>query len=184
MTATDTGGNVLVWGQSIPVQLGALDGTTLSIFVQRTGAFAAMPSPLTDARAQPLLAAVGERDGVVAGGSEATLAAQTEIYDFLTWSPLDSPPALAIAPKSLAAAGLVLLAINDTGAAWLDLTGTTTPTATAPAGGSFADVSGGATYVAADGTGYVVGATRTTGAPSKTVLRVSPTGDLAFLTLS
>src|SRR5439155_4431879 len=106
VTGSDAAGGVLVWGRSLAVQLGALDATTLTLFVQRTGALAQMPSPLGDAREAPLLATAGGRYVVAAGGSDPAFAAKTQIYDLLTWSALPSPPELPRAPRSLVIVGL------------------------------------------------------------------------------
>jgi hypothetical protein len=183
VTGLDDTGTVRVWGTSLAVQLGALDGATLSLFVQRTGELARMPSPFTDGRQAPLLAAAGGRYILVAGGADPALATSTLIYDFATWSPLVSPPTLPRAPRSLALATLVALLVDDAGATWFDLTSSTDAVATVPSGGTFADVAGGETIVAPDGTAYIVGGTRAEG-PTSRVLRVSPTGALTFVTLA
>ena len=183
VTASDDAGNKLVWGESVYFEVGALDGATLPLFIQRTGGFAQLPSPLSDAREAPLVTVAADRYVIVAGGNDASLTAQTQIYDLLSWIPLTSPPLLSRAPKSLAMAGLVALSIDDAGADWYDLTASTSAAATAPAGGSFAEIAGGTTLIDSDGGAYVVGATRSAGDPTARILHVSPEGVLAFLSL-
>jgi hypothetical protein len=65
----------------------------------------------------------------------------------------------------------------------LDLSTAATSVVRAPDGGSFAEVAGGQTIYAPDGSAYVVGATRRTGTPSNRFLRVQ-SGALTWGTLS
>ena len=181
---TDDAGNVLVTGTSFPLQFGALDGLSIPIFVQRANEMARMPAPLASAREAPLVQLVVGRYVFVAGGADAAAATTTEIYDVATLSLLPSPPTLARPPRSIAALGTKLLIVDDGGATWLELADNTTTAATAPAGGKFAEIAGGATVEANDGTSYVVGATRTQGDPTARVLRVAADGTLSFVALS
>lgn len=184
VTGLDATGTARVRGSSVPVQLGGLAGTTLSLFVQRTAELARLPSPLADARTLPLVASVAGRYLFVAGGADASLGSTSQIYDFATFAPLASPPNVKRAPRSLAMYGTVALLIDDAGAFTLDLSTTATVDAPQPMGGSFAEVAGGATVVADDGTAYVVGATRTTGDPTPRVLKLDTSGNLTFLSLA
>ena len=179
VTGTDKDGLTRVRGASPPVQLGGLDGSTLSIFVQRTGELARFPAPLSDGREAPLIAPLQGRYIFVAGGDTTS-----QIYDLSVYSAVPTPPKLTRTPKSLAVAGTLALVVDDQGATWFDLSSSATSDAAAPQGGSFAEVAGGASVRASDGTIYVVGATRLTGDASARVLRVDPGGTLSFVTLS
>ncbi len=178
ITGLDATGNTLVWGQSLPFQFGALDGLTLDIFVQRTGELARMPNPLGTAPSAPLLTLVLGRYVVAAAGTAS------EIYDLLQWAPVDAPPTLPRAPLSLAAFGTQVLLIDASAATAFDLSDSTPTDIPVPAGGSYADVAGGATVVATDGTSFIVGATRAAGAPTASVLVVSTQGNLSFASLT
>jgi hypothetical protein len=189
ITALDAAGAVRIWGASLPLQLGALDGLTLDVFVQRTSELATLPgsaSSAGDARERPRVANVGARYVLVAGGASAgapgVTMATTELYDLGAWSDLSAPPTLPRAPRSMAVAALRVLLVDDGGATWFDLGTSTAADAPPPAGGAYAEVSGGDAVVAPDGTTYIVGGTRASG-PTARVLRVSATGDLAFVTL-
>jgi hypothetical protein len=182
--ARDSGGNVVAWGLTIPWAASDLASATLPIFVQRTGQLARMPGTLPDARTTPLLGVLEGGYVVLAGGDDPTLASQTAIYDLGAWALLASPPVLPRAPLSMAVVGLQVLAVDGAGASWLDLGSSTSTGATLPPGGQWADVAGGATVVADDGTAYVVGATRATGAPTSAVLVASTNGQLSFASLA
>ncbi|WP_394828858.1 hypothetical protein [Pendulispora albinea] len=180
--AVDAAGRVLVTGTSVAVQLGALEGRTLPIFVQRTSELARMPAPLDDTREAPLLASVSDRYLIVAGGANPANATKTQIYDFASLAPLEKPPTLPRAPKSLAARGASLLLVDDAGATEFSLADSASRDLTAPEGGTFAEVSGGATVRAPDGSLYIVGGTRT-GAPTARVLKIGADGSMAFASL-
>ena len=182
VNATDASGRVLVTGTSVQVQLGALDGATLPVFVQRTSEFARMPVPLSDAREAPLVANVLNRYVFVAGGTNAPASGSTQIYDLATLSPFGSPPVVRSA-RSVATKDSAVLLIDDTGATWYDLANAeSTETIAAPTGGTFADVAGGATVQAPDGSSYVVGATRSS-APTATILKIGTDAVLSFISL-
>ncbi len=187
VTATDGAGTAVARGETLPVELGALAGATLGVFVQRTGMLSRLPDPLYDSRPSPLLSVVGGRYILVAGGTDSALAEQTGIYDLIAWSPLGSPPVFPVAPASLAVAQLSALAITPQGGVWFDLTESDTSDAGTPSGTpeQWADVAGGATVVASDqSVSYVVGGTRTTGGATNAVLVVAASGALSWATLS
>ncbi len=186
VTATDGAGTTVASGETLSVELGALAGATLGVFVQRSGTLSRMPTPLSDARPSPLVEILGGRYVLVAGGTDATLQTQTQLYDLIAWSPLASPPTLPFAPQSMAVAELQALAISSTQATWYDLTESTSTAATAPSGGpSWGDVAGGATVTASDfSVSYVVGGTRASGAATSAVLIVAASGTLSWGTLT
>lgn len=185
VTAFDANGTARVKGTSVAVQLGGLAGTTLELFVQRTGELARLPSPLSDARPQPLVASVAGRYLFAAGGADASLTTTTQLYDLATYTPAASPPVLPRAPKSMALFGTVALLVDEMGATWFSLADSTKSVAAVPNGGSFAEVAGGATVNADDGSRYIVGGTRTTGDPTARVLRLDgTTGAITFVALT
>lgn len=187
VAALDDASTTLLRGLTLPVQLGALEGTTLPVFLQRLGETARMPSPLSDAREAPLATLVIGRFVTLAGGADATRAGASQIYDLATLSPYTNPPALPRVPKTLASLGSRLLLIDDAGATWFELSDGTTTAVDAPGGGTWAEVSGGSAYGTDDGGSFVVGATRApTGAtgPTARVLRIAPDGTLSFAGLS
>src|SRR5579883_614714 len=185
VTGLDDGGARVLFGESIPLELGALDGATLPIFVQRTGELALLPKPLADARRAPTLAVWG-RYLFVGGGADASLALNMQLYDFAALAPVASLPGLPRDPKSIAFVGSVAWLIDDSDgqATEYDLASNTWQTVSPPAGGAFADVAGGGTVVATDGTQYVVGATRTTGSKTATVLVFGSSGQPSWASLS
>jgi hypothetical protein len=193
VSALDANGNTLVYGQSVPLQYGALDGLTLPIFVQRVGQNARLPNPLGDSRQSPTMTVVSDRFLIVTGGSDPTTATSTVVYDFAQLQVLGSPPTLPHVPMSLPVVGTVGVVIDQNGAAYYDFSQDTSQELTAPSGFSFADVAGGRTvYDATDNLVFVVGATRTSGAPTAAVLKIdanatsnsSPVGNVSWLTLS
>jgi hypothetical protein len=107
----------------------------------------------------------------------------TLLYDLLLLQPLSGAPVLGRPAKSFATFSTVLVAIDDLGASTLDLSDASTAEVPVPAGGSYGEISGGATVNALDGSSYVVGGTRA-GAPSARVLRLSSTGSLSFASLA
>ncbi len=189
MTATDSAGTRVAWGETLPLELGAVSGLTLGVFVQRTGALSRLPSPLSDGRPAPLLSVLGGRYIFVAGGTDGTSNQTTNLYDLVSWSPLAAPPTFNFVPESLAVAQLAALAVSSTGAIWLSLSSADSADAAGPRrrdeSAAWADISGGATITSTDqSTSFIVGATRTSGAPTSAVLIVSSTGVLTWATLT
>jgi hypothetical protein len=194
VTAEDANGNALVYGASIPLQYGALDGETLPIFVQRMGQNARLPNPATDARQAPVLGLLSDRFLIIAGGSDPTLSSTTQVYDFAQFNLLAAPPSLPIVPASMPIVGTVALLLDTAGDGnYYDFSQDTGTAVTPPAGFAFSDVAGGQTIYADNGYVFVVGATRTTGAPTAAVLKIDTTdtsnasyvtGALSWLTLS
>jgi hypothetical protein len=194
ISGLDDSGTRLVYGASIPLQYGALDGVTVPIFVQRTGELARMPGPLPDSRQAPALSSVQGQYLFVGGGNDPALAQQTQFYDFGQLAPFSSPPTLPRRPQSIAFVGTIALIVDDNGGTYFDFSANAAYTLQTPAGGSFADIAGGDTVVANDGTEYIVGATRTTGPATASVLIINPndastsatqpTGKLTWASLS
>lgn len=187
-------GSQVLFGASLPVQYGALAGATLPIFIQRTNAFARLPSPPSDARQNPTLAVIAERFLFIGAGSGPGDPLSTQIYDFASLSPLDSPPSLPRVPLSMPVVGTVALIIDGSGGTYYDFSQGTGADATPPMGYTFGDVAGGqVVYDTTDAYIYVVGGTRTSGAPTAAVLLIDtndssnanyPTGNLHWLSLT
>ncbi len=182
----DGAGIVRARGETLPVDFGALDGTSIDVFVQRTGELSELPVALSDGRPAPLLDFVGSRYVVVTGGGDSSLSSGSQLYDLVTYSPLDGPPTMPLVPLSMSVNGTAALLIDASSATWFDFSdGTTTAVTVLPAGGEIADVAGGLTFYDDSGTAYIVGATRTTGTPTSAVLVVDgTTGELSFDTLA
>jgi hypothetical protein len=86
---------------------------------------------------------------------------------------------MPFAPTTVAFAGPYAMLIDsaaNNNATYYDFTANATVSFTPPAGGSFADIAGGQVIIGDSGVEYIVGATRTTGTPTATVLVIN-TGD-------
>lgn len=175
--AMDAAGNVLLKGETLYVQFGALEDASLEVFVQRVGELARLPrsSVALDA---PLLGTAVARYVVAASGTTLSL------FDLLLLQPVSGLSALPRPAKSLATFGTAAVVIDELGASTVDLSTNSSSALPAPAGGTFAEVAGGATVTAPDGSAYVVGGTRTTGGPSQRVLVISKDGATSFASLS
>jgi hypothetical protein len=198
--ATDSNGNELIFGASIALQYGALDGETLPIFVQRVGQNARLSNfPSGDTRQGPLLSILSDRFLIISGGQESTTSLTTEIYDFAQFNLLTPAPTMPIVPASIAVISTIGLIIDTAGDGWYyDYSGSTSNYSfTAPTDTNnftLADVAGGqAIYDPADGYVFIVGATRTTGTPTQAVLEINmndtsnatyETGNLSWLSLA
>lgn len=177
VTGLDAAGKVLVRGETLLVQWGALEGSALQVFVQRTGEFARMPQGPAAIDVTHATMAVGR---YVLASNDTSLI----IYDLLGLRTFTTPPALPRPAKSIASVGTAALVIDEAGATTLDLsTGTTYPL-DQPAGGTFAEVAGGERVPAADGSQYIVGATRNAGGATVRVLVVDVEGKASFAALT
>lgn len=176
VTGLDATGKPVVRGESLLVEWGALEDSTLEIFVQRTGEWARMPRAPSAFDALVTTTIAGRY--VLAANGTSTL-----LYDLLDLKPLTSPT-LPRPAKSIASYGTAVLVIDETGATTLDLADGTSYATNAPTGGTFAEIAGGQRAVAADGTQYVVGATRKGAGPSARILVVDPDGNVTFAALS
>ena len=180
VTALDATGKALVRGETLYVQFGALADAPISVFVQRLGELARMPGasalPVLDG---PKLAVTNARYVIAASGTDVV------IYDLLLLHALSGIPSFPRPARSLVAFGsAAAVVIDEQGATAVDLSTAETSTIAAPTGGTFAEIAGGSTVNAPDGSAYVVGGTRTTGGPSQRVLAISKDGAVAFATLA
>ncbi len=180
VTGRDADKKAVVFGRSVLLQLGAGDGGTLPIFVQRTGEWARMPRVMADGRAYPILLPTS-RTVLVAGGGDGTSAAQVLTgYDFPSLAPLGAygvnqkPRSMAIASSKAAALLIGEDASQKITGLIFDLSGGTVASFDPPGGGTFDEVAGGPTIRGDDGEVYIVGPARATGAPTLRVLKLTP----------
>jgi hypothetical protein len=183
----DAKGNVLVYGDTIPIQYGTLESATLQVFVQRTREFARLPSNMSDSRPAPVLSPVQGQYLFVGGGSDSAVATTSALFDFELLAPLASPPTMPFAPTTVAFAGPYAILIDSVAknqAEYFDFTANATLAITPPSGGSFADVAGGQVVYSDTGVEYIVGATRTTGPPTAAVLVINTadSSDASYIT--
>jgi len=167
----DASGAVLVRGESLFVQWGALASADLEVFVQRTGELARLPRAPQGERADAV--------ALLAGRYVVSIVGRTaSLYDMLTLQTLSNAPALPRDARSLAVFGTTALVIDADGAATVDFDDGTTTTLTTPQGGTFGDVAGGARVAAGDAQ-YIVGGTRVSG-PTTRVLAIDDRGVATF----
>lgn len=178
VSGLDASGKVLLLGESLFLEFGALEQTAMNVFVQRTGEFARMPNAPPAPLASPVADIALGRYILMASGTT------TQLYDLLSLSTLGQAPTLARPARSLIAFSTTTLAIDENGASTLDLTDGTESTLNPPTGGSFADIAGGATVNAPDGSSYVVGGTRLSGGATSRVMRVESDGTASFVNLT
>lgn len=177
ISALDAATKPIVRGETLFVQWGALEGSTLEVFAQRTGELARMPRGP---------AAIDPGNAAMLAGRYVleTSGTTAVVYDLLSLRTLANQPTLPRPAKSVATVGTVVLAIDESGATSLDLsTGQTYPF-DAPAGGTLAEVAGGDRVAATDGTQFVVGATRSSGGATARVLVVDRDGRATFASLT
>lgn len=182
LTATQADGSTVVWGAVPFATLGALDGFTIPLFIQRKGDIARMPGT-TEAGAAPFLATTSR--AVYIAGDGTNIAG----YDMLFLQAFDPCPVTA-ATKSFALVisptantdGEQAMAwrISDDGASVFGLaqcTGDYGKNVHPEDGGAaFSDFAGGRTVMNGAGpfsTAYVVGPSRTN-APSGYVFKIAP----------
>lgn len=185
VTARDDGDVILASGSSLLLTMGSIAGRTLPIFVQRVGELARMPSPLADAREEPMLTVLAGRYVLVTGGTDPTLSAQASLYDLMALAPLANPPSFPFVPASIAPVGTGTLLLDEHQAKVFDFSASTVADAALPSsGGSLAEIAGGPTVLAEDGTAYVVGPARRTGAPTNKVLKIATDGTPSYVSLA
>ncbi|HSY21824.1 MAG TPA: hypothetical protein VK841_06905, partial [Polyangiaceae bacterium] len=174
----DSNNEQVLTGQSLQLAFSELPGANVPIFVQRKGQFARLPNPLSDTRTSPTLAILQGEYLLVAGGDDTALAdggSPTSLYDFLALAPLGSPPTLPRSAQSIAFDGAVGWLFDGDGGTYWDFSESTEGGFSLPPGkGAFADIAGGQTLTDENGVQYIVGATRTAGAPSQWILEVNP----------
>jgi hypothetical protein len=192
----DSAQNEIIFGRTIPVQLGGIQNTTLDIFVQRTGQFARLPQALATTPLSPLAVTLENEYILIADGSGLSNATGDSVYDMNAWAFIQSPIPLPCAPLSIAPLGgslVLVICAPMTGtvascsgdgvtACAFDASGIVTTTAATLGGASsvcgWADLAGGATVLGTNGDAFIVGGTRSS-SPSDCVLEVGQAGTLA-----
>jgi hypothetical protein len=184
-TAIDAEGTPLVRGASVPYVLYSLKSADIPIFVARSSTWSRPPENLGHGRNNPIALVVWQQYVIVAGGELKDVSpAVPDVYDAINWQAQKTQPPFPRAPRSMALVGTTLLCIDDAGASWVDLYDDRTSNEPAPAGLTFAEVAGGDVFQLADGSSYVVGATRAKGDPTAKVLRIDKNGILRTLILA
>ncbi len=173
VTATDDVGKVLLKGESLLVQFGALESASLEVFAQRTGEFARLPRAPVALDAPRVGVTLG-RYLFAASGTNGIL------YDLLLLKPAGALPALPRPATSLATFGTAAILIDIHGATAYDFTTGLSSDLAAPSGGTFANVAGGSAVEAGDGSIVVVGGTRPSGGATTGVFVISPEGGARF----
>jgi len=184
-TGFDAAGTAIVRGASVPYIIYELGSAKIPIFVARSQAWSRPPQNLEHGRNFPVTAVAWHQFVISAGGEvKDANPAIPDVYDAIDWEALKTQPPFPRAPKSMVLVGTTLLCIDDGGATWIDLYDDRQANETAPAGLTFAEVAGGATFELADGSSYVVGGTRLSGDPTSKVLRIDKNGITKSITLA
>lgn len=188
VAARDTQQVVRVEGWSVEIDPAAVAAHTVPLFIQRSDAFARPPGLLgTDQGTAPPAAVFGSRHLLLGGAAQATKVV-LDGYDLGLWRPDATTTSIDCPSKpcrfrSLAVVGSVALAIGDDWGVWYDVDAGTSGKAPLPDGlSSFADVAGGETITAPDGSAWIVGATRSD-PPSASVLHINADETLTTLSL-
>jgi hypothetical protein len=193
LAGDDAGDQPVMFGASLPMFLGNLNGYDLNLFVQRTGELARMTDAgAIDTRTAPTMSVIEGQYVFIGGGNESASELTTQLLDLLDQSWVSSAPTLPVVPRSVVFNDVIGWLFDEASAAYYDFSGATSSTTILlPSGGSSADVAGGATLTDSNGVFYVVGPTRQS-APSDLVLRVDtgntsetyPYGTPTWMTLS
>ena len=181
VTARDSTGTTVVSGASPFLELLALQGVTLPVFVQRNGELARMPGTLPDSRSAPLVTASGRgiygAGGLLAGFADGG-APPVFGYDLAFLDQFSTECSATRTPRSMVLENAALLLIDDAGATVVDLSTCTNADlgALADAGvPTWTSVSGGAAVYGEDGSGYIVGPSKPDFA-SNTIVKVDTSG--------
>ncbi len=175
-------GTKVVSGASPFIELLALEGITLPVFVQRNGEFARMPGSLPDGRSA-LLSSVTS-GGVYGAGGVSDAGTPVFGYDLVFLNQFSTECPVDRTPRSIALENAGMLLVDDNGATVLDLTNcvNTDLGALSDAGTpAWVSVSGGVTVVGDDGSAYIVGQTKPDVA-SNTILKVDTSGNITAQT--
>ena len=177
VTALDAAGKPILRGETLYVQWGALESAGLEVFVQRVGELARVPRGPASIEAIHATVAVG-RYLLATNGTAAVL------YDLLNLRALDAPPTFPRPARSLVTFDTTVLLVDEQGATAFDLQTRREGEVAAPAGASFAEIAGGSTVRASEGTQLVVGATRLAGGPTPRLLHLAADGKLTAASLA
>ena len=171
-TGFDGAGTALVRGASVPYVIYNLLSATIPIFVARSSTWSRPAENLEHARNFPVVTVLWHQF-IIAAAGESKDPAVPDFYDAINWKGLPMQPPFARVPKTMVVVGTTVLCIDETAATSIELRWSDrVANEPAPAGLSFAEVAGGQVFELADGTAFVVGATRSTGEPTAKVLRI------------
>ncbi len=181
-------GETVVRGRSLTLAVGSIDSPEVPLFVQRTKGFSRPPGELARAHVHAPAGVVDEQFLLAFGGDAAAGQngfvdpALGDFYDVRSLAGDETSSALPRASLSLVVTPSIILMIDNEGATALDRSEQTNDLEP-PGDLSFDEVAGGRTATAADGTAYVVGCTRPSGA-TDAVLAVDEDGALKEVRLS
>jgi hypothetical protein len=179
VTGFDAADTPIVRGASVPYLVFNLATGTIPVFVARAGTWSRPPENLVHGRNRPVAIVAWQEYIITAGGQVKDFdPAIPDVYDPINWRALKGQSAFPRAPKSMVLVGRKLLCIDDAGASSLDFNTDKVREEMAPAGLTFAEVAGGDVVELADGSAYVVGATRATGDPTTKFLRIDGRSDV------
>jgi hypothetical protein len=184
VTGFDAADTPIVRGASVPYLVFNLATGTIPVFVARAGTWSRPPENLEHGRNHPVALVAWKEYIITAGGQVKDFdPAIPDVYDPINWRAVKGQLAFPRAPKSMVLVGMKLLCIDESGASSVDFN--TNPNKVreepAPAGLTFAEVAGGDVVQLADGSFYVVGATRATGDATTKVLRIDPRSDVVTM---
>jgi hypothetical protein len=189
VSGLDASGAPQARGRSLPINRAGFSGVRLPLFVSRASELGRPPDNLPNAHPDhPPVQIVGGRYLYAFGATQGDKAV-ADIYDFGSWQSITqgsmSCPTPPCRVESLAVvAGTLALAVGDDWGIAMDLAAGTAVDAPKPEGlESYAEVSGGATIHADDGSAYLIGGTRNDDATSS-VIHVDPDGLLERVLLS
>lgn len=191
VSGLDAQGTIRVWGRTLELDPAGFAGITLPVFVGRAGGFSRAPDGLADAQENtPPAVIVGGRY-LLTGGEQSGSYVRLSAYDMALWGDQQSAdvPCPAGAKtcrfESLVVQGNsnAVIAIGDTWAIGFDVGVGSVSNVALPTGlKSWADVAGGRSIAAPDGSTYVVGATRA-GPPTSSVLAIAADGTMSAVSL-
>ena len=177
----DASGALALLGLSPPLAPSLIAGREVPVHCGRVGTFSRVASGLNAGWASPALALVADRYVFVGGKSAGSSAAPSELYDLAALAPLLGQAALPRVPRhALASRSGMLVLLDETGGTALDLT---TGASSEIDASLLGDASGGVTLGDGDGGAFLVGATRSDGAATGTVLHLDASGKLTRLAL-
>ncbi len=183
----DDSGTRQAIGRSLPINPAGIAGLQLPLFVSRSGEFARPPGEFVHTHARPVAAIADDRFVVVASEGKGSIT--LDLYDLGVWAPAESPdatrcPKAVCTPRSMAIVDQALAVfVGDDWAVFHNFVTGSQGTLPTPKGiMSYAEVSGGSTHRAADGTAYILGAARNAGDPTRGALRIAGDGAVTAVT--
>lgn len=182
VTGTDAQGQTVMRGRSLgAIPLDSVTGT-LPVFVQRVNEWARPPGALAQTHVGGV-ASTGAERYLVLGGGTSDKPDQADLYDLFALGGV-TVGGIVRPPETLVPRGTAVLFTDAKGATSIDLgTGVATDVTTPTGLASYSLVAGGQSIDSSDGRTFVVGGTRQSGAPTKSVLVAAADGTLTSLEL-